>query len=239
MITEEQLDEIRNYLLTKKLPIDVLMEVNDHFISQMMELQKEGQTFEEAFTITKNAWRKDLKPYWSGGLDIEDKSDLMRRIRRESFRGIFFKAALFGLLLTGMMYVSMAFLSENQFLYLMIAAYIVFVFGPVLFYFMNRKDFALAKKYSKYVLTEYQMYVFTFISFPIVSLQFLLRMNDISSYWYSTFHSEIRYDINRSLVIAFGCFLLYSASIFIFLSQRRYLRHIQKVKPFLKYLKQG
>src|SRR5690606_19301109 len=168
-----------------------------HFISQMMELQKEGQTFEEALTITKNAWRKDLKRYWSGGLDIEDKSDLMRRIRRESSRGIFFKAALFGLLLTGILYVSMAFLSENHFLYLMIAAYIVFVFGPVLFYFMNRKDFGLAKKYSNYVLTEYQMYTFTVISLPVVSFQFLFRMNIISSYWYSIFHLDIQYDINR------------------------------------------
>src|SRR5690606_42026754 len=101
VMTEEQLAEIRNYLLTKKLAIDVLMEVNDHFISQMMELQKQGQTFEEAFTINKHTWEKELKPYWSGGLDIEHKSDLMRRIRRERFRGSFFKAALIDTLLTG------------------------------------------------------------------------------------------------------------------------------------------
>ncbi len=60
---ENQLAEIRNYLFTKKLPIDVLMEVNDHFVSQILEMQNEGETFEEAFIKTKNAWRKDLKPY--------------------------------------------------------------------------------------------------------------------------------------------------------------------------------
>lgn len=163
----------------------------------------------------------------------------MRRIRRENFRNIYSKTVLFGLLLTGTIFGSMGFLSENHFLYLMITVYSVFVFGPVLFYFLNRSDFGLVKKYRNYVLTEYQMYVFAYISIPIISLQFLLRMHDISSYWYSTYHSQIQYDFNRSVAIAFGCFLLYSACILIFLSQQRYLRQIQKVKPFLKYLKEG
>ena len=41
MLTETQLTEIRNYLLSKKLPIDILIEVNDHFISQISDLQRE------------------------------------------------------------------------------------------------------------------------------------------------------------------------------------------------------
>jgi hypothetical protein len=50
MITEPQLTEIRNYLLAKKLPIDILIEVNDHFVSQILDLQKEENLgFEEAF----------------------------------------------------------------------------------------------------------------------------------------------------------------------------------------------
>lgn len=31
MLTETQLTEIRNYLFSKKLPIDILIEINDHF----------------------------------------------------------------------------------------------------------------------------------------------------------------------------------------------------------------
>ena len=41
MLSETQLSEIRNYLLSKKLPIDILIEVNDHFISQISDLQRE------------------------------------------------------------------------------------------------------------------------------------------------------------------------------------------------------
>ena len=50
MFTETQITEIRNYLLSKKLPIDILIEVNDHFISQISDLQREENLgFEEAF----------------------------------------------------------------------------------------------------------------------------------------------------------------------------------------------
>jgi hypothetical protein len=63
-MTESQLTEIRNYLLSKKLPIDILIEVNDHFISQISDLQREENlSFEEAFEKTKLSWDKELKPY--------------------------------------------------------------------------------------------------------------------------------------------------------------------------------
>ena len=62
MITEIQLTEIRNYLLSKKLPIDILIEVNDHFISQINDLQKkENLNFEEAFEKVKESWKEDLR----------------------------------------------------------------------------------------------------------------------------------------------------------------------------------
>ena len=64
-MNESQLTEIRNYLLSKKLPIDILIEVNDHFISQISDLQREENLgFEEAFEKTKLTWDKELKPYW-------------------------------------------------------------------------------------------------------------------------------------------------------------------------------
>lgn len=40
-MTSEQNNEIRNYLLAKKLPVNLMMEVGDHFVSQINELQVE------------------------------------------------------------------------------------------------------------------------------------------------------------------------------------------------------
>ena len=62
MLSETQLTEIRNYLLSKKLPIDILIEVNDHFVSQISDLQREENlNFEEAFEKTKENWKEEFK----------------------------------------------------------------------------------------------------------------------------------------------------------------------------------
>lgn len=51
-MTIEQKNEIRQYLLSKKLPVDLLMEVEDHFISQINEVQAEKNlSFDEAFNV--------------------------------------------------------------------------------------------------------------------------------------------------------------------------------------------
>ena len=61
-MTKLQLTEIRNYLLSKKLPIDILIEVNDHFVSQINDLQREENlSYEDAFEKTKENDFKDLK----------------------------------------------------------------------------------------------------------------------------------------------------------------------------------
>ena len=81
MITEPQLTEIRNYLHAKKLPIDILIEVNDHFVTQILDLQREENlSFDEAFEKTKLSWDKELKPHYHGDWDLEDKSKLLRTI---------------------------------------------------------------------------------------------------------------------------------------------------------------
>ena len=61
MITEPQLTEIRNYLLSKKLSIDILMEVEDHLVDQIENLQSsEKLSFADAFDKAKLEWKKDL-----------------------------------------------------------------------------------------------------------------------------------------------------------------------------------
>ena len=70
-MTETQLSEIRNYLLSKKLPIDILIEVNDHFVSQISDLQREENlSFEEAFEKSKENWKEELTLSWNGSIDL-------------------------------------------------------------------------------------------------------------------------------------------------------------------------
>ena len=84
MLSETQLTEIRNYLLSKKLPIDILIEVNDHFISQISDVQREENlSFEEAFEKVKDDWKEELTLSWNGSIDLSDTNTFIRDVRHQ------------------------------------------------------------------------------------------------------------------------------------------------------------
>lgn len=68
MITTEQSKEITKYLLSKKLPIDLILEVKDHMIEQIENM--EVLPFEEAFEKVKLSWKKEMKMVFSFRLGI-------------------------------------------------------------------------------------------------------------------------------------------------------------------------
>ncbi|AJW63824.1 hypothetical protein VO54_02359 [Elizabethkingia miricola] len=63
---EYQDKKIMDYLIEKRLPLDILLEVKDHMEDQITALETEQNLdFEEAFEQTKTSWEKDLKMRFS------------------------------------------------------------------------------------------------------------------------------------------------------------------------------
>jgi len=61
-MNKEQIDLIRDYLIFQKLPLDILLEVEDHMVSQVLDIQKtEDIGFEEAFLKTQKLWEDEFK----------------------------------------------------------------------------------------------------------------------------------------------------------------------------------
>ncbi|CAI9682823.1 hypothetical protein [Elizabethkingia anophelis] len=59
---ENQDKKITDYLIEKRLPLDILLEVKDHMEDQIAALETEQNlTFDDAFEQTKISWEKDLK----------------------------------------------------------------------------------------------------------------------------------------------------------------------------------
>ncbi|MDO5615263.1 MAG: hypothetical protein Q4G16_03675 [Cruoricaptor ignavus] len=236
MLTENQHTEIRNYLLSKKLPIDILMEVNDHFLSQINDLMNEKNlSFGEAFKETQLNWNKDLKLYWNGSADLEDKTDLARKVTREALQSVLnisTKTAVLGTLFTlGFVYL----LPKSIFVYALITLVLALLFLPSVYYFYRYKDFRLAKKYDNYTLTYFQNYAVGGTFLIVVSSQILIRIHELSTHFYDLFHPLV---FGWSLfLMLIGLFILFLSSVFIIIAQKKYLERIEKVKPFLKYLK--
>lgn len=84
MLNKSQKSEIANYLLEKKLPIDIMLEVQDHFISQINSLEKEENlNFEEAFEKVKLSWKKELTLSWKGEMSLMDSTNFMRKMSKQ------------------------------------------------------------------------------------------------------------------------------------------------------------
>ena len=92
MISAEQKLEIEKYLISKKLPIDILLEVKDHIISQVEEIKKdENLEFHLAFDSVKNAWQDELEMKSNHFLNIK-APNFVYRIMVESDKKVLKKS---------------------------------------------------------------------------------------------------------------------------------------------------
>lgn len=151
MLGNLQYKEIRDYLLTRKLPIDILMEVNDHFVLQIQELMREENlSFDEALTKTKASWQNELSPYWNGELDLQDRSTLLRNINRNNFWSLTKKSVSYTLPIIFFLFILSKITSFTYFKYVFVAVVFLVFFNPIVNYFRNRKEFRLFKKIQPY-----------------------------------------------------------------------------------------
>ena len=92
-ITYEQTTEIRNYLSSKKLPLDVIIELEDHFFKQIeIEQEQNGTTFQDAFLKTKIEWQKDLKMVRKSIFSLRKVPIILKNIQNESTRKLLKKS---------------------------------------------------------------------------------------------------------------------------------------------------
>ena len=62
MMTEAQENKITDYLVAQELSLDILVEIRDHMISQILDIQSnENINFEEAFLKVKESWSNEFK----------------------------------------------------------------------------------------------------------------------------------------------------------------------------------
>ena len=155
MITKTQLKEIRNYLFSKKLPIDILIEVNDHFVSQILDLQREENlSFEEAFEKTKLSWKQELSieivPF-----GVSETKFVRRVKRKQNLDFFFYTLKIFAPILISSLLIS-NFGNVKIFIYFFSAVLIFAFSSPMMIQILNYKDFELSRKYKKIQLNTLQ-----------------------------------------------------------------------------------
>lgn len=232
---ESQLTHIRNYLLEKKLPIDILLEVQDHFVSQINDLQKEENLpFDKALEKTKKSWEIELKPYWNGEIDLIDRSKLLRETNKINFKVLVKKSLTFSIPVILILFFLSKLISFQYFEIIFVAFVGLIYFSPLINYLIHLQDFKLIKKYQNYVLVSIQEYSVLLIGGIYFYFRFITDGYKLAEVFSSFSLNNFNWDFVLGFLIVNAILML---SFFVIFSQKIYLQRIKKVKPFLQYLK--
>ncbi len=234
-MNEFQQAEIRDYLLSQKLPIDILLIVQDHFISQIQDLEREKHwSFDQAFEKTKKTWFQDLHLYWNGGFSLEDSSDFIRKARRKiEFSTIkeSLKIALpIMIFLIVFSHLEISFTTFNTLVMIILLGLLgILVFN----YVKNFKDFRLAKKYPNYILTLHQHSFIIFVIAVSPMLNIIGQISDHPEILKTTLSTFVNQFSLRSVFILISVLLTMFCFLYSIIGQRKYLQQILKIKPFV------
>ena len=239
MLSETQLTEIRNYLLSKKLPIDILIEVNDHFVSQINDLQREENlSYEDAFEKTKESWKDELKIEFSFFGDNESK--IIKRIKKKQNIEFLTKTLKIYLPFLISSFLLANFSNINIFKIFNTSIFVAVLVIPIIIQFYYFKDFQLAKNYKKNQLNTMQsinsfgsiaiMYIFLFS-------KDLLKKSEQFFYIISgNYRRILDIDQRNATLLCVMIYLIIFWFIFLILKQISFIKKVKEVKPFLKQL---
>lgn len=152
MITSTEEKQIDDYLILNKLPLDILLEVRDHMISQITDLQfRENLSFEQAFFKTKVNWEDEFKLTTYTIFSFEQIPAIFKKIVKANYQNIFRKAFLIAII-SFVLNVLLIFISPNEetFKVLFKIQNGFFVVAPILMLVSNYKIWKFIKNDFKY-----------------------------------------------------------------------------------------
>lgn len=130
MISSSQKIQVHNYLQIQKLPIDVLLEIRDHFEQQIESLQIEHNiTFEEAFLRTKIAWKPDFRLVKKSFFSFGKVPRIVKDIQKETQKKILTKSLTIAIFIKALQFITAKFLQHEY--YILIAGIIYILVGMV------------------------------------------------------------------------------------------------------------
>jgi|GEM_PF-1338710 len=151
MLSQSEQNKIRNYLFSKNLPFDLLLEVEDHFQEQIENLMQKEMSFEEAFPEVKLLWKKDLKetyPWHVLNRTENGKITLLERRTKMEIEVKLLQIAFLVALITAICFMFLGkHLPFSQFKTSFIIVYSLPLFTAVIMYFI--KMFSYSKLYKK------------------------------------------------------------------------------------------
>lgn len=236
MILTEEEKQVTDYLILHRLPLDVLLEVKDHMISQISDIQaNEKLSFNEAFHKTQKLWADEFKmttysAFYNGGIPL-----ILKKIVKEKYNNIIRKSLLLGIV-ASLLSLSLVFISKNQPTYnnLFRIYNSLFLITPFLLWVFNkeirkhvRRDFQYD---GKLLFTIYQQNLALFISCIGLMFQFVTRED---KYLFRFFRTDDTVSIFPLMLTFILPYFMYSMMIFVMINFLEHKKTLKSLKSFL------
>lgn len=144
--------KIEKYLSDKNLPLDLYLEIKEHIVLQIEDLQRtKAMHFESAFQQVQKVWQKELA-FDSSSILVNNPNQIPKivaRIRQVYLKEIFPKILLLSVMPVVLLVVFANFLNKNQFHILFGVFYIGIIVIPFLIVIFNYKILRIASQWKK------------------------------------------------------------------------------------------
>lgn len=236
MITPNQKLRIENYLISKKLPLDILLEVKDHMISQIEDCMKDDNiNFEESFSKVEYLWRDSfsLTKYWMF-YGQEKIPFIVKKIIKEKYNQILKKAFVFASM-SFIINIFLVFYANNveQYKILFHIQNALFVVAPVLVLVLNFKILKYIKTDFKFkgriFYTMYQKNV-GLLAIATISMVQVAMKEGKYAYWFfrTDNHTNIFYTLLTFILpLCVQCFVIFG--IMNFFEHKKTLKNVTTI----------
>ena len=233
MMNSDEIKEVDRFLQSKKLPLDIYIEIRDHFLNQIEDrMNTDDIAFHDAFEEVKLAWNNDLelKYNWLSGTKTPK---FIYNIMVESDREIGIKSIKYSILLLLSILILGRFFNNiehfvifNKIVNLSFYVFVIFLFIKN---FKYRNCFKINSKSSIY--TVYQRYVILyFTSFSLWS-QFVFASMPRYQSIYAFVHDG--YFSGKAL---FFIIMLLLMQVSLFFANFNFIEHNKTLKRIKKYI---
>ena len=232
MMTSENRQSVIDFLKTKKLPLDLLVEVEDHMAEQIeYVMDHEDLSFDDAFLNVQKKWEKDLKLRYSF-LPAEYIPEIQRRVSKEFRNAVVKKSAIF---FTPIFVISiLLLLTSKTFSYYYLLGLFVILFISYLFLMIRfNKIYRKTSTYKNKGISYLQNGASSFngLVFMLPAIVFI-NYDDKFEKFYSAFYHFLHLEFHINSVILFFMYYLLLffglISVFYFLEFRKAVHYLEK-----------
>ncbi|WP_052248365.1 hypothetical protein [Chryseobacterium taiwanense] len=235
-MNKEQLDLVRDYLIFQKLPLDILLEVEDHMASQILDIQKnENISFDEAFLKTQKLWENEFKMTRYSIFYSEKIPVIVKKIVKAKYNKILKKSLLYALISFGVNLL-LIYVSDSQETYtdFFRGQNLLFLLAPALVWTLNYKIRKYVKKDFKYkgrsLYSIYQQNIGIMVATTSAMAQIVAKDG---KHAYLLFRMNDMGDILLSLLTLFFPFLIQMTVIFGILNFFEHKKTLKKLSVFV------